>query len=86
MPQGGGEQRSTRVLITVNIQDVNDNAPVFSQSTYTGVIPENTSAGVNVIKITATDADEGQGGSIHYEIIDEGEASGKVEKLIKLKS
>nr|XP_003700747.1 PREDICTED: cadherin EGF LAG seven-pass G-type receptor 2 [Megachile rotundata]XP_012134616.1 PREDICTED: cadherin EGF LAG seven-pass G-type receptor 2 [Megachile rotundata] len=76
MPQGGAEQRSTRALVTVDVLDVNDNAPVFDQELYTAVIPENAASGVSVVNITATDPDEGKGGVISYEIIDEGEANG----------
>lgn len=77
MPQGGAEQRSTRALVTVDVLDVNDNAPTFEQESYTAVIPENAPSGVSVVNITATDPDEGNGGVISYEIIDEGEASGE---------
>lgn len=77
MPQGGAEQRSTRALVTVDVLDVNDNAPTFDQELYTAVIPENAAAGVSVVNITATDPDEGKGGVISYEIIDEGEANGE---------
>lgn len=63
--------------MTVDVLDVNDNAPTFEQETYTAVIPENAPSGVSVVNITATDPDEDKGGVINYEIIDEGEASGK---------
>ncbi|XP_016921882.1 cadherin-23 isoform X3 [Apis cerana] len=79
MPQGGAEQRSTRALVTVDVLDVNDNAPTFEQEAYTAVIPENAPSGVSVVNITATDPDEDKGGVINYEIIDEGEASGLFE-------
>ncbi|XP_033335314.2 cadherin 74A [Megalopta genalis] len=76
MPQGGAEQRSTRALVTIDVLDVNDNAPTFEQEAYTAVIPENAPPRVSVVNITATDPDEGEGGVIHFEIIDEGEANG----------
>ncbi|XP_057327404.1 cadherin-23 isoform X2 [Microplitis mediator] len=76
MPQGGAEQKTTRVLVTVDVLDVNDNAPSFLQSSYTAVIPENAPMNVSIVNITATDPDEGEGGDIHFEIIDEGEANG----------
>ncbi|KAF7997629.1 hypothetical protein HCN44_006200 [Aphidius gifuensis] len=76
MPQGGAEQRTTRALVTVNVLDVNDNAPNFPQDSYTAVIPENAPLGVSVVNISASDPDEGKGGQIHFEIIDEGEANG----------
>ncbi|XP_066594844.1 cadherin-87A [Prorops nasuta] len=76
MPQGGAEQRSTRALVTVDILDVNDNAPAFPQESYTAVIPENAPTGTSVVNMTATDPDEGKGGVIYFDIIDEGEANG----------
>lgn len=77
MPQGGAEQKSVRALVTVDILDVNDNTPSFPQDSYTAVIPENAPSGISVVNITASDPDEGMGGTIHFEIIDEGEANGK---------
>lgn len=77
MPQGGAEQRSSRALVTIDVLDVNDNAPSFEQESYTAVIPENAPVGISVVNITATDPDEDEGGTIHFEIIDEGEANGK---------
>ncbi|KAJ8680655.1 hypothetical protein QAD02_016442 [Eretmocerus hayati] len=76
IPHGGADQRTTRALITVDVLDVNDNAPIFPQESYTAVIPENASTNVSVVNITASDPDEGAGGMIHFEIIDEGEANG----------
>lgn len=76
MPQGGAEQKTTRALVTVDVLDVNDNAPSFPQDSYTAVIPENAPKGVSVVNITASDLDEGKGGMVHFEIIDEGEANG----------
>lgn len=43
----------------------------------TAVVPENVPVGIRVIKLTATDPDEGLGGEIKYEFLDEGEANGK---------
>ncbi|XP_043475497.1 cadherin-23 [Leptopilina heterotoma] len=76
MPEGGVEQKTTRALVTVDILDVNDNAPSFLQNSYTAVIPENAAPSVSIVNITAVDPDEGAGGTVHYEIIDEGEANG----------
>lgn len=43
---------------------------------FTAVVPENVPIGISVINITATDPDEGLGGEIKYEFLDEGEANG----------
>lgn len=40
-------------------------------------MPENVPPGFSVINVTATDPDEGLGGEVHYEFLDEGEAKGK---------
>ena len=65
-------------MVTVDVLDVNDNAPSFPQDSYTAVIPENAPIGSTVINITASDPDEGAGGTIHFEIIDENEVNGKI--------
>lgn len=40
------------------------------------VVPENVPIGISVINVTATDPDEGLGGEIKYDFLDEGEANG----------
>ncbi|XP_074064806.1 desmoglein-3 [Macrotis lagotis] len=45
-------------LLTVNILDVNDNAPVFAKSIFEGEIEENSAANTLVMVLNATDADD----------------------------
>lgn len=59
------------------MEDVNDNAPLFSQSHYSTVVLENVEPGTSVVNLTASDRDAGPGGDIVYELTDEGEASGE---------
>ena len=47
----------TNVIIT--LQDVNDNSPVFDRSPFTVSIPEVTSIGTSILRVTAQDADSG---------------------------
>lgn len=82
MPNGGAEQKTSRALITVDVLDVNDNAPTFDQDSYTAVIPENAAVGVSVINITANDPDDGPGGTVFFEIIDQGEAIGMCIEIV----
>ncbi|XP_048406183.2 cadherin-like protein 26 isoform X2 [Stegostoma tigrinum] len=42
----------------IKVQDINDNAPVFSQSVYEVNVPENTVEGKEIFRVIATDADE----------------------------
>ncbi|XP_055609536.1 cadherin-23 [Uranotaenia lowii] len=62
--------------VIIDVLDVNDNAPQFGQKSYTAVIPENVLADTFVIAISANDPDEGPGGEVRYEFLNEGEANG----------
>ncbi|KAK2849126.1 hypothetical protein Q5P01_008960 [Channa striata] len=57
---------STKRSFNLQISDVNDNAPVFSQRVYTAFIAENNSPGVSVLKISAKDPDENQNARVSY--------------------
>ncbi|XP_033948119.1 protocadherin gamma-A11-like [Pseudochaenichthys georgianus] len=64
---GGSPQRSGTVVIHVTVLDANDNAPVFSQAVYKASLPENSPPDTIVIKVSATDADEGVNGDVTYD-------------------
>ncbi|KAL1773400.1 desmoglein-1 isoform X2 [Sigmodon hispidus] len=53
-----GQDLETPLDLRVKVMDINDNAPVFSMTTFTGQIEENSHANTLVIKLDATDADE----------------------------
>uniref|UniRef100_A0A7N8YHI8 Si:ch73-379j16.2 n=1 Tax=Mastacembelus armatus TaxID=205130 RepID=A0A7N8YHI8_9TELE len=63
---GGNPPRSGTLNVTVIVLDSNDNHPIFSQEVYSVTIPENVDAGTSVIKVKATDLDEGANGEIEY--------------------
>lgn len=66
----GLPSKSAWHLLTVHVQDANDNAPLFLQNRgYTVVIPENTAIGKEVIQVGATDKDLGANGEILYSIL-----------------
>ncbi|KAF3838398.1 hypothetical protein F7725_010166 [Dissostichus mawsoni] len=56
---GGSPQKSGTVVIHVTVLDANDNVPVFSQAIYRTSLPENSLLDTLVIRVSATDADEG---------------------------
>uniref|UniRef100_A0A3P9MBV9 Cadherin domain-containing protein n=1 Tax=Oryzias latipes TaxID=8090 RepID=A0A3P9MBV9_ORYLA len=64
---GGSPQRSGTVVIHVTVLDANDNAPVFSESVYIASLQENSPINTPVIRVSASDADEGINGEINYE-------------------
>ncbi|NXG26772.1 PCD23 protein, partial [Grallaria varia] len=60
--------RSTTVM-TVLIQDVNDNVPKFQQSYYKASVWEGHSPKTDIIQVFATDLDSGLNGEIEYSIL-----------------
>ncbi len=63
---GGKPSRSGTLQIIVNVLDINDNAPVFSSPLYKVRVTENTPRGTKIIKLNATDMDEGSNGEVKY--------------------
>ncbi|XP_012372965.2 protocadherin beta-4-like [Octodon degus] len=55
----GTPRLKTQHTITVQVSDVNDNAPTFTQSSYTLFVPENNSPALLIGTISATDRDSG---------------------------
>lgn len=55
--------------VWVNLKDVNDNAPKFTQERYTSAVFEGNGRGTFVTQIIATDADEGSNGHVTYSIV-----------------
>uniref|UniRef100_A0A3B5AFA8 FAT atypical cadherin 3 n=1 Tax=Stegastes partitus TaxID=144197 RepID=A0A3B5AFA8_9TELE len=66
----GLPQKTAWRLLTVYIEDGNDNAPHFLQEGgYKIVIPENTAIGTDIIQVAATDKDLGPNGKIVYSLL-----------------
>ncbi|XP_043982216.1 protocadherin gamma-A5-like isoform X7 [Gambusia affinis] len=63
---GGTPQRSGTVNIEINILDVNDNPPKFSQLVYKAVVMENAPIGTYITTVNASDADSGSDGLVTY--------------------
>ncbi|XP_031653097.1 protocadherin alpha-C2-like [Oncorhynchus kisutch] len=63
---GGVPTRSGTASITVRVLDTNDNAPKFDKDNYKIDIMENSPIGSLVVKLNATDLDEGTNSEILY--------------------
>ncbi|XP_054573944.1 protocadherin gamma-B1 isoform X11 [Eptesicus fuscus] len=63
---GGDPPRSGTTQIQILVTDANDNAPVFSQDTYRVRLQENMPRGTSVLRVKATDQDEGANAQITY--------------------
>ncbi|KAE8287468.1 Protocadherin Fat 3 FAT tumor suppressor-like protein 3 Precursor [Larimichthys crocea] len=62
----GVPQMSNWRLLTVIIEDANDNDPQFYQDSFSALVSENSVIGMEVITITAFDRDIGQNGQLSY--------------------
>ncbi|KPP76885.1 protocadherin Fat 4-like [Scleropages formosus] len=65
----GVPQRSSSLIVTVSVYDVNDNAPVFDQLSYEVTILESEPVNSRFFKVEATDKDSGPNGDIMYDIV-----------------
>nr|ABL75864.1 protocadherin 2A24 [Takifugu rubripes] len=63
---GGRPTKSGTMEIIIRVLDVNDNSPVFTKDVYTASLNENSPPGTLVIRVNATDLDEGANGDIIY--------------------
>ncbi|MEE6478624.1 hypothetical protein FKM82_011899, partial [Ascaphus truei] len=63
---GGEQQRSGSSQITVIVLDINDNAPIFDHPIYKISLLENASLNTVIIRLNATDFDEGPNAEIEY--------------------
>ncbi|XP_075902414.1 protocadherin alpha-3-like [Nelusetta ayraudi] len=63
---GGKPPKTGNMNITINVLDINDNAPVFLRDSYSAMLDENTPVGTTVIQVNATDLDEGSNGEVIY--------------------
>ncbi|KAG6923966.1 protocadherin alpha 3 [Chelydra serpentina] len=63
---GGKPELTGTVQLVITVLDANDNAPIFNQSVYQIKLLENAPNGTLVIKLNATDMDEGINKNISY--------------------
>ncbi|XP_051834542.1 protocadherin alpha-C2 isoform X13 [Antechinus flavipes] len=63
---GGNPPRSGTAQIFVKVLDTNDNSPAFDQSTYRVQLREDSPPGTLVVKLNASDPDEGSNGELVY--------------------
>ncbi|XP_072729113.1 protocadherin alpha-C2-like [Ciconia boyciana] len=63
---GGDPPKSGTAQVSVRVVDTNDNPPAFDRSTYTVSLLENALPGTLVVKLNASDPDEGSNGDVIY--------------------
>uniref|UniRef100_A0A8D3DS01 Protocadherin 1 gamma 31 n=1 Tax=Scophthalmus maximus TaxID=52904 RepID=A0A8D3DS01_SCOMX len=66
----GSPPLSSKKIIPVSITDVNDNPPVFTQSSYNVYLKENGVPGSILFSVSASDLDHGENAKLSYSILD----------------
>ncbi|XP_039727991.1 cadherin-23 isoform X3 [Pteropus medius] len=64
-----GKRHTGTATVFVTVLDVNDNRPIFLQSSYEASVPEDIPEGHSIVQLMATDADEGEFGRVWYRIL-----------------
>ncbi|XP_068807021.1 cadherin-23 isoform X2 [Struthio camelus] len=64
-----GNRRTGTATVYITVLDVNDNRPIFLQSSYEVGVPEDIPAASSIVQVKATDADEGINGRVWYRIV-----------------
>ncbi|XP_061690531.1 protocadherin Fat 2 [Syngnathoides biaculeatus] len=63
-----GTDVASLVSVSIQVQDVNDNQPVFDANPYRAYLAENMPAGTTVIQVTANDPDTDTNGLVTYSL------------------
>ncbi|XP_065591115.1 protocadherin beta-15-like [Cyrtonyx montezumae] len=65
----GSPPLTTTHTFTVEISDINDNAPIFNQTSYTMFVHENNVPSMLIGAVNATDADTGPNAKVSYSLL-----------------
>nr|XP_009305936.1 protocadherin beta-16-like [Danio rerio] len=81
---GGVPSLSSSVTLSLQISDVNDNAPVFEQSSYQASVQENNTPGLSIFTVRARDADFNQNARVSYILEDSSVNGVPVSSLVSV--
>ncbi|XP_056372740.1 protocadherin gamma-B1-like isoform X8 [Hyla sarda] len=64
----GFPELTSRIVIQLDVSDVNDNAPTFEKLMYTAYVPENNAQGSSIFSIQTRDMDSGDNAKVFYSL------------------
>ncbi|KAL4675446.1 hypothetical protein H8959_009591 [Pygathrix nigripes] len=67
---GGSPSLWATATVSVEVADVNDNAPAFTQSEYTVFVKENNPPGCHIFTVSAGDADAQENALVSYSLVE----------------
>uniref|UniRef100_A0A8C6QP25 Protocadherin gamma subfamily A, 2 n=1 Tax=Nannospalax galili TaxID=1026970 RepID=A0A8C6QP25_NANGA len=68
---GGNPPLSTDAHLLLQVADINDNPPIFSQMSYSAYIPENNPRGTSIFSVLAHDPDSNDNAHITYSLAED---------------
>uniref|UniRef100_A0A8C1I966 FAT atypical cadherin 2 n=1 Tax=Cyprinus carpio TaxID=7962 RepID=A0A8C1I966_CYPCA len=60
----------TEAKVEIDVEDINDNAPVFQTLSYVADVSEGLSIGTSVLQVSAVDRDSGRNSDMTYQLVD----------------
>ncbi|XP_074866168.1 protocadherin gamma-B5-like [Carettochelys insculpta] len=81
---GGSPPLSAHTNILLQVSDVNDNAPVFAEASYTAYVGENNPSGASILRVSASDGDAERNARVTYSIVRSSVAEGPVWSYVSL--
>ena len=63
------ENKTSTTVLSINVTDDNDNAPIFTRTNYSVTILSNRSSGSEIFRVSATDADVGDNARIRFYLL-----------------
>ncbi|KAF0763784.1 protein dachsous [Aphis craccivora] len=67
--------RSSTTLVYIKVLDVNDNTPVFTKYPFTAEIPSHVQPGMDIVRVSTVDKDEGSNADVLYSFKENQEAA-----------
>ena len=67
----GSPRKTAFTIVTVIVEDANDNSPIFEKNSYSVELLENVTRGQTVVLVNATDPDERMNGEVTYKIVND---------------
>ncbi|XP_077624985.1 protocadherin gamma-A5-like [Crocuta crocuta] len=67
----GNPPLCTESHISLNVADINDNPPIFPQTSYSTYILENNPRGISILSVTAHDPDSGNNAKVTYSLAED---------------
>ncbi|XP_016835637.1 protocadherin alpha-5-like [Cricetulus griseus] len=78
---GGSPSLWATASVSVEVADVNDNAPAFAQPEYTVFVKENNPPGAHIFTVSASDADAQENALVSYSLVEQREGERTIELL-----